>query len=122
MDTATVSITVEQAPDNEAPVAVASGTPLNGEAPLEVNFTGSNSTDDKGVVSYNWDFGDGTNSSEADPTHTFTGVGNFTVTLEVSDAEGLTDMAQVIVVVTEPVNNEAPDAVASATPLSGTHR
>ena len=119
MDTATVTITVEQAPDNEAPVAVASGTPLNGEAPLEVNFTGSNSTDDKGVVSYNWDFGDGTNSSEADPTHTFTGVGNFTVTLEVSDAEGLTDTAQVIVVVTEPVNNEAPDAVASATPLSG---
>ncbi|MCK0148384.1 hypothetical protein MWU78_22305, partial [Arenibacter sp. F26102] len=37
---------VDQGGGNQAPNAVASATPLNGNAPLIVNFTGSNSTDD----------------------------------------------------------------------------
>jgi chitodextrinase len=31
----------------------------------------SASTDDYGIVSYSWDFGDGTTSTEANPTHTY---------------------------------------------------
>ena len=40
-----------------------------------------------GGVIYNWDFGDGNESSEESPTHTYDNVGNYTVTLSVSDAE-----------------------------------
>ena len=118
-DSASVTIVVDPAPDNEPPVAVASATPLSGEAPLEVSFTGSASTDDKGIVTYAWDFMDGTTSSSINPVHTFTGVGTFMVTLTVTDQEGLTDVATLSIEVSEPVENQAPVASASATPLSG---
>ena len=36
----------------------------------------------------NWDLGDGTFSTEASPTHTYTSAGDFTVTLQVSDGRG----------------------------------
>src|SRR5688572_16959507 len=43
---------------------------------------------------YNWDFGDGTTSSEQNPTHVFDtigcGVADFSVTLTVTDANGCT--------------------------------
>ena len=118
-DTDTVTIVVS-APPNEAPVAVVSATPTSGKAPLEVNFTGSNSTDDVAVVSYLWDFKDGSpNSSIADPVHTFTSSGTYLVELTVEDAEGLTDTATITILV-EDITNEAPVAVASATPTIGT--
>ena len=43
-----------------APTAVAESDVTEGNGPLEVAFTGSNSTDADGtIVSYSWDFGDG---------------------------------------------------------------
>ncbi|WP_055392973.1 PKD domain-containing protein [Flagellimonas eckloniae] len=116
-DSAIISITVQNPQDNEAPVAVVSAAPESGNAPLEVSFTGSNSTDDVGVTSYLWDFGDGNSSTEADPTHTYTVAGNYTATLTVTDAGGLTAMAAVDITVNEP--NGSPVAVASATPEEG---
>jgi hypothetical protein len=82
------------APENAGPTAVASATPTEGNAPsLEVSFTGSNSTDDIGVTTYSWDFGDlvGT-SSEADPTYEYTEEGVYTAVLTVYDVEGLSDV------------------------------
>ncbi|MGB3775645.1 MAG: PKD domain-containing protein, partial [Leeuwenhoekiella sp.] len=76
---------------NAAPIAVATATPKTGTAPLEVNFNSDNSIDDKGIVSYNWDFNDGTTSTQRNPTHTFTVSGNYNVSLTVTDAEGLSD-------------------------------
>lgn len=40
------------------------------------------------LTSYLWDFGDGHTSAEATPTHTFTGVGRYTVTLNYTTQEG----------------------------------
>jgi len=118
-DTDTVTITVN-AEDNEAPVAKASATPLSGEAPLQVSFTGSNSTDDNGVAGYSWNFKDGGTSSNANPGHTFSDAGTYAVELTVTDENGLTDKASVTINVTEPQpENEAPVAVAGASPLSG---
>lgn len=116
-DSTTLTITVEEAP-NDAPVAVISASPESGEVPLEVMFTGSNSTDDKEIVSYEWNFQDGSTSDIADPVHTFTAVGTFEVSLTVSDAEGLEDSATITIVVEQPANT-APTAVATATPTSG---
>ncbi|SIS82960.1 PKD repeat-containing protein [Zobellia uliginosa] len=98
-----VTIVVEAA--NEAPEAVATATPLNGEAPLEVSFTGSNSTDDDGAENLNfaWSFGNGDTSSLADPVYVYNTEGTYTVSLTVTDSEGLTDQETLTVVVAEPV-------------------
>ncbi|HEX6576376.1 MAG TPA: S8 family serine peptidase, partial [Gemmatimonadaceae bacterium] len=58
------------------------------------SFDGSASSDDQGVTSYQWTFGDGSSSaSAASPytTHNYTQKGNYSVTvgLTVSDAAGL---------------------------------
>ncbi len=42
---------------------------------------------------YEWDFGDGKTSTEAQPTHVYNSEGNFTVTLKVTDDKGGTDVA-----------------------------
>lgn len=68
-----------------------------------VSFNSSNSYDPDGqIVSYYWDFGDGEDSDEANPTHLYNGVGRFTVTLEVTDDSGATAQDQVIITVDWP--------------------
>lgn len=119
MDTDSIVIMVTDPNANTGPTAVVSATPLSGNAPLEVSFVGSNSTDDVGVVSYSWDFGDGGTSTEADPTYTFNSVGVYEVELTVTDGEGLSDSATITIQVTEPGGNQAPVAVVDATALSG---
>lgn len=104
---------------NASPVAVSSATPLSGDAPLQVNFTGDNSTDDVAVVSYEWDFKDGSSVvTTANPVHTFTTAGTYIVELKVQDIAGFEDTTTVTVVVTN-AGNSAPVAVASASPLNG---
>ncbi len=88
--------------NNQIPVAIASADLLSGNAPLDVSFTGSASTDDTGIANYFWDFGDGNTSTEADPIHTFSSVGGFTVTLTVTDIDGLSDSATLFVNTTNP--------------------
>ncbi|WP_317045517.1 PKD domain-containing protein, partial [Algoriphagus antarcticus] len=103
---------------NQAPVAVATATPESGFAPLEVVFSGVGSTDDESIATYTWNFGDGSvASNEQNPTHVYAEVGEFTATLTVTDEEGLTNSATVAILVT--VGNQAPVAVATATPESG---
>lgn len=53
---------------------------------LACTFNGSYSTDDFGVVSWNWDFGDGTTGTGAIANHTFPQSGTYTVRLTVFDA------------------------------------
>jgi large repetitive protein len=116
-DTTTITITVGV--PNAPPVAIAAATPLTGDAPLSVTFTGSNSTDDVGVVGYLWDFMDGSPTSTAtDPIHTFTVAGTYDVELIAADAEGLTDTT-IITITVNGLTNEAPVAIATATPLIG---
>ncbi|WP_415843484.1 PKD domain-containing protein, partial [Zobellia nedashkovskayae] len=64
-------------PTNESPVAVANGSPINGEAPLKVSFNAIDSSDDKAIVSYVWDFKDGQTASTVDTEHTFVEAGNY---------------------------------------------
>ncbi|WP_349682039.1 PKD domain-containing protein [Methanosarcina sp. UBA5] len=55
-----------------------SASPTSGNAPLKVAFT-DNSTGSP--TSWNWDFGDGTNSTEENPVHTYNSSGQYTITL-----------------------------------------
>ncbi len=91
------------------PVAVAGQSTQFGPSPLDVSFTGSNSSDPGGGdVTYLWDFGDGTQSTEADPMHTYTAPAGvpttFTVILTVTDQGGQSSATELIV----SVNNTPP--------------
>lgn len=58
------------------------------------------STDFDGVVqSWQWDFDDGTTSTERNPTHSYSQPGNYTVSLTVTDDDGATDAATTTITV-----------------------
>ncbi len=59
----------------------------------DCSFDSSASSDDAGIVSFDWDFGDGNVSTDQNPTHTYGSQGTYTVTLTVADAEDATDSA-----------------------------
>ncbi len=76
---------------NQPPVAVASVTPDHGSAPLTVQFSSADSYDPDGTISAtSWDFGDGSSSNEANPSHTYTSVNTFQAVLTVTDNNGAT--------------------------------
>lgn len=88
--------------------AAISSSPVTGDAPWSVVFNSSNSHVKKGPATYAWNFGDGSSSTEANPSHTFTDVGFHTVTLKVSDADG--DSASTSTVVHVTGTSTTPDA------------
>lgn len=58
-------------------------------APVDVRF--ENTSKEAGTVTYQWNFGDGTTSTEKDPKHTYTANGSYTVTLVAVNASGCRD-------------------------------
>ncbi len=98
----TRNFTVVSQGGNQAPVAVASASPGSGNIPFTVNFTGGNSTDDVGIISYFWDFKDGSTSTAENPSHPFTTSGTFNVSLQVTDAGGLSHTTTVPVTANNP--------------------
>ncbi len=67
------------------PEAAFSAGAVSGTAPLKVTFMDEsiNSPD-----SWSWDFGDEWQANEQNPSHTYTEPGTYTVTLEVTNADG----------------------------------
>jgi hypothetical protein len=62
---------------------------VDGGSPLVVQFTDSSTGT---PTTWLWDFGDGETSIEQNPTHTYTEAGDYSVSLTVSDAQGLQDL------------------------------
>lgn len=63
------------------------------------------STDTDGtIVEWSWNFGDGTTSSEAHPTHTFAAPGDYAVSLTVTDNSGLSHTRQSVYHVVAPAH------------------
>ena len=76
-------------PANGDPIASLAVDDDIGNTPHTVNFDASNSSDSDGtIVSYEWDFGDGTSGVGQQIAHTYTISGNHTATLTVTDNEG----------------------------------
>jgi PKD repeat protein len=95
---------------NSAPAANAGG-PYSGAEGSPITFDGTNSSDpDNNIASYAWDFGDGETGSGLAPEHTYANSGTYTVTLLVTDDDGVTSQATASVT----VDNVAPTAAFSA--------
>ncbi|HIC95607.1 TPA: PKD domain-containing protein, partial [Candidatus Bipolaricaulota bacterium] len=70
------------------------------------------------IVSWLWDFGDGTGSTEQNPTHKYSLAGTYTVKLLVEDSAGATDIAYEEITVRPP--NRPPRADFTFSPASPT--
>jgi len=77
---------------------------------LSCSFNASGSTDDHGIVSYSWNFGDSGSGSGVTPSHTYATGGTYNVTLTVTDTVGQTDTD------TQPVTVSAPTTCGSTNP------
>jgi PKD repeat protein len=90
----------------QAPVAHLTATPQTGDAPLQVTFDASGSTDaDNDIVSYTFDPWDGTTPvTQSSPTfvHEYEEPGTYIAAVNVQDASGLSDVEWYEVEVTEP--------------------
>ena len=114
-----------------APTAAASMTRSSLTDPYTIVFSSNGSSDPAGsALTSQWDFGDGTTSTTANPTHTYvtTGVKTFVAKLTVTNAQGLTATGSINVVVgsrppvatiTAPTNGITPKTGDSIT-FSGT--
>jgi PKD repeat protein len=76
-------------PSNQPPVAAF--TSSCNSTTRACSFNGTGSTDDVGIVSYGWTYGDGTTGTGPTPSHTYAAAGSYPVTLKVTDGGGLTN-------------------------------
>ena len=118
--------TIDSTIQDTKPIADIQANPNSGQSALFVNFLSTNSYDPGGsTLSYAWNFGDETQSTEENPSHTF--VNNttspiiFKVTLIVTNSSGISsDPASLLITVNPaPINNLSPQAKFSAAPTSG---
>jgi PKD repeat protein len=116
-NTATVSIFIGTV--DIPPTAVIASSASIGEAPHQVQFDGSGSTDSDGAISaFSWDFGDGETAAGPVVTHTYTQAGTYSARLTVTDNSGLTGSASTPILVAAE-GNIPPEAVIAASPDNG---
>jgi endonuclease I/PKD repeat protein len=83
---------------NEAPVAMFTQACKG----LNCAFDASGSTDAEGIISaYEWNFGDGTTAAGTNPAYRFSDIGEYTVTLTVTDEVGATAQTSMVMTVIE---------------------
>ncbi|MDY0129072.1 MAG: PKD domain-containing protein, partial [Methanosarcina vacuolata] len=70
---------------SSTPTAALSASPTSGKTPLTVDFTDDSTGS---PTSWKWDFGDGTDSTEQSPTHTYSATGTYTVKLTATNEAG----------------------------------
>ncbi|MFQ5470056.1 MAG: PKD domain-containing protein, partial [Gammaproteobacteria bacterium] len=103
-DSASSSTTVTVVAANTAPVANAGG-PYSGDTGTAIAFDGTQSSDADGdALTYAWNFGDGSTGTGANPSHAYTAVGNYTVSLIANDGTADSVASTATVTITAPAN------------------
>ena len=88
---------------NLSPTASISSNSTSGTAPATIFFDGTGSYDTDGtIISYAWDFGDGSIGSGSSVNHTYAYPGSYNVLLSVTDDREDTNGEQLTITVTEP--------------------
>ncbi|MCF6277042.1 MAG: lamin tail domain-containing protein [Candidatus Magasanikbacteria bacterium] len=80
-------------PLNNPPIAILSPISASSTINQEILFSAENSTDDKEIISYKWDFGDGNFDFNTTTTYSYAVAGEFIVNLTVTDAQNETGFA-----------------------------
>lgn len=88
-------------PKNYLPTADFTFLPKEPKAGEEVSFADKSTDRDGSIVSWSWDFGDGSTSMDSEPSHVYANGGNYTVTLTVRDDKGGEDMKRITITVEE---------------------
>lgn len=79
------AITLQDRP----PVAIFTESPITALTSVPINFDGTASSDPDGtIVTFSWDFGDGSTGSGATTSHSYSTGGTYTVRLTVTDNSG----------------------------------
>jgi PKD repeat protein len=99
-----------------APAANFTANTTSGAAPLSVAFT---STSTGSITGYSWNFGDGTASTSANPTHAYSAAGTYNVTLTVSGPGGTTTVTKTGFITVRTASPTAPVANFTANNTSG---
>ncbi|MCI2283814.1 PKD domain-containing protein [Colwellia sp. MSW7] len=114
----TNTYSIDNAVQNSLPTAKINGA-YTGTENTAVNFSSLGSSDSDGsIASYNWNFGDGTTSTLANPSHTYSSANTYSISLTVTDNEGATNTATTTatisadIIVVPPVTS-VPDACAT---------
>ncbi len=103
--------------DSKQPKANFTGTPRSGCAPLAVQF------DPKPFPNANawfWDFGDGNTSTQQNPLHVYIAVGEYKVTMKLTNTDGCQDSIyknKYIKVYDGQVTYTVPDTIVGCTPM-----
>ena len=101
-------------------MAIAIADKKYGPSPVSVVFKGNTSYDPDGQpLTYLWNFGDGSSSTLANPSHTFTAPASapakYTVTLTVKDIQGISNSTSLLIHI-----NNTPPVVTITSPANGT--
>lgn len=100
---------------NQSPAVTALANRTSGLPPLAVNFSCTASDPEGSPLTYNWTFGDGTSSTQEDPSKTYNSEGDFTAFVIVSDGTNSTRSSDILI----RVGNQPPVAAIAANPTSG---
>lgn len=97
------------------PIAGFTYSPSSGPTPLTVSFTDTSITN---ITAWNWTFGAANYSSLQNPSYEFVGAGNYSVTLQVTNASGTNSTTKYVLVnsLTDPNLNSTLEYAVTATP------
>jgi hypothetical protein len=102
--------------DTTKPIANA-GQNRNANSGTTVTFDAGDSSDESGIVSYLWDFGDGSVGSGVTTTHTYANSGTYPAKVTIQDSSGNIATATVSVTVTpQPTPTPSPSPTIKPTP------
>ena len=104
------TITISQPePPNNQPTANFSFNPSTATTNDTIQFTDTSIDTDGTITSYLWNFGDGTSSTSKNPKHRYTTNGVYSITLEITDNDGATDLTSKAILVENSHNKDSTD-------------